>query len=51
VVTLTGQLDTRTDAVLAAQFVERLDGVVEVVDRLTWETDARPSDLDVAHLY
>lgn len=51
VVTLAGQLDTRTDAVLTVRFVERLDGVVEVVDRLTYEVDAHPSDLDVAHLY
>lgn len=51
VVTLAGQLDTRTDAILAVRFVERLDGVVEVIDRLTYEVDARAADLDVAHLY
>ena len=36
VVTLSGQLDTRADTQLAAQFVERLEGVVAVVDRLTY---------------
>jgi CBS domain-containing protein len=51
VVTLAGQLDTRTDAVLAARFVERLEGVVGVVDRLTYAVDAHDSDLDVAPLY
>ena len=51
VVTLVGQLDTRTDAVLAVRFVERLEGVVGVVDRLTYAVDAHDSDLDVAPLY
>jgi CBS domain-containing protein len=51
VVTLAGQLDTRTDAVLAVRFVERLEGVVGVVDRLTYAVDAHDSDLDVAPLY
>ncbi len=51
VVTLTGQLDTRTDAVLAVQFVERLEGVAGVVDRLSYAVDAHDSDLDVAPLY
>lgn len=51
VVTLAGQLDTRTDAVLAVQFIERLEGVVGVVDRLTYQVDAHDSDLDVAPLY
>ncbi len=51
VVTLAGELDTRTDAVLAVRFVERLEGVVGVVDRLTYAVDPHDSDLDVAHLY
>ena len=51
VVTLAGQLDTRTDALLAVRFVERLEGVVGVVDELTYATDAHDSDLDVAPLY
>jgi CBS-domain-containing membrane protein len=51
VVTVAGQLDTRTDAVLAVRFIERLEGVVGVVDRLTYAVDAHDSDLDVAPLY
>jgi CBS-domain-containing membrane protein len=51
VVTIAGQLDTRTDAELAVRFVERLEGVVGVVDRLTYVVDAHDSDLDVAPLY
>lgn len=49
--TLDGQLGTRTDAVLAARFVERVEGVVRVVDRLRWQADAHDADLDVAPLH
>jgi CBS domain-containing protein len=51
VVTVAGQLDTRTDAELAVRFIERLEGVVGVVDRLSYAVDARDADLDVAPLY
>jgi len=44
VVTLTGELDTRADAVLAVRFVERLEGVVGVVDQLTYKVDERTAD-------
>jgi CBS domain-containing protein len=50
VVTLCGQLDTRADAELAVRFVERLEGVVAVVDRLTYRFDERLADTDVAPL-
>ena len=50
VVTLCGQLDTRADAELAVRFVERLEGVVSVVDRLTYRFDERLADTDVAPL-
>ncbi len=41
VVTLTGELDTHMDAELAVRFVERVEGVVDVVDRLSWRVDDR----------
>ena len=50
VVTLCGQLDTRADAELAVRFVERLEGVVAVVDRLAYRFDERLADTDVAPL-
>ena len=50
VVTLSGQLDTRADAQLAARFVERLEGVVAVVDRLTYRYDERLADTKTAPL-
>jgi CBS domain-containing protein len=50
VVTLSGQLDTRADAELAVRFVERLEGVVAVVDRLTYQFDERLADSNVAPL-
>ncbi len=49
VVTLTGQLDTRVDMELTVRFVERLEGVVEVRDRLSCLADH--TLLDVAPLY
>lgn len=51
VVTMTGEVDTRVDAVLAVRFVERLEGVVEVVDHLSFRVDDRDATLDVAPLY
>jgi len=50
VVTLSGQLDTRADAELAVRFVERLEGVVAVVDRLTYQFDERLADTNIAPL-
>jgi CBS domain-containing protein len=50
VVTLAGQLDTRADAEMAVRFVERLEGVVAVVDRLTYRYDERLADSEVAPL-
>ena len=38
-VVLTGQLETRSDAELLVRLARRLDGVVSVQDRLTWEID------------
>ena len=44
VVTLTGQLDTRADAELAARLTERVEGVICVIDRLRYRVDERPAD-------
>lgn len=49
VVTLTGELDTRVDVELAVRFVERLEGVVGIDDRLSCLVDH--TLLDVAPLY
>ncbi len=38
-VVLTGQLETRSDANLLVELTRRLDGIVSVQDRLTWEVD------------
>lgn len=51
VVTLAGTVGTRADARLAVRFAERLEGVVGVVDRLTYEVDERVADSAVAPLY
>jgi CBS-domain-containing membrane protein len=51
VVTLEGELETRADAVVAVRFVERLDGVVGVVDRLRFRIDERLDDSRVAPLW
>ncbi|MFF8428063.1 CBS domain-containing protein [Streptomyces sp. NPDC016566] len=54
VVTLTGQLERRSDAALAVGLTRRLDGVVDVVDHLTYRFDDRhaqpagPADRGVA---
>jgi CBS-domain-containing membrane protein len=50
VVTLCGQLDTRADTELAVRFVERLEGVVAVDDRLTYSFDERLADSNIAPL-
>jgi CBS domain-containing protein len=50
VVTLTGQLDTRADTEMALRFVERLEGVVAVIDRLTYRYDERLADSNIAPL-
>ncbi|MFB7504836.1 CBS domain-containing protein [Streptomyces broussonetiae] len=41
VVTLTGQLEHRSDATMAVALARRLDGVVDVVDHLTYRFDDR----------
>jgi CBS-domain-containing membrane protein len=51
VVTMTGQVSTRSEAHLAVDFVQRLEGVVAVVDQLTCEVDERVSDAQVGPLY
>lgn len=51
VVTLSGEIDTRTDAVLAVRFAERMEGVVEVVDRLRHRVDDRVASLPIDPLY
>ena len=38
-VTISGRLETRSDAELLVELTKRLDGVVSVVDSLTWEFD------------
>jgi osmotically-inducible protein OsmY len=48
VVTLTGDLDIRADAQMAVRFVERIEGVVAVIDRLTYRYDERLADRNIA---
>ena len=50
VVTLTGELDTRTDAEVAVALTSRTEGVVDVVDRLTWQVQDRPDTIPVRSL-
>jgi CBS-domain-containing membrane protein len=47
VVTLTGELDTRAETELAARLVERVEGVVSVVDLLRYRVDERLADATV----
>jgi hypothetical protein len=47
VVTLTGELDTRTDAEVAGAHAHRGKGRVDVVDRLTWQVQDRPDTIPV----
>ncbi|GGL13670.1 hypothetical protein Sme01_70030 [Sphaerisporangium melleum] len=42
VVTLEGTMDRRSNAHIAARAVLRVNGVVDVIDRLTWEEDDSP---------
>ncbi|MGP3919037.1 CBS domain-containing protein [Nonomuraea sp. 10N515B] len=39
VVTLSGQMDRRTEAGIAARMTGRVNGVVDVIDKLTWKHD------------
>ncbi|MEU2896418.1 CBS domain-containing protein [Streptomyces sp. NPDC001273] len=52
VVTLSGQLERRSDITIAVAMTGRVDGVVAVVDRLTYridDTHVRPADQAVLH--
>lgn len=51
VVTLTGELDTRMDAHVAVRLVERVEGVVAVVDHLSFRTDERVADASATPMY
>ena len=50
VVTLTGALDTHGDAEVAVALVSRIEGVVAVVDELTWKVPDRPETIPVRDL-
>ncbi|GAA1682799.1 CBS domain-containing protein [Nonomuraea maheshkhaliensis] len=39
VVTLSGRMERRAEAAIAVRMTGRVNGVVDVVDRLTWKTD------------
>ncbi|WP_240972398.1 CBS domain-containing protein [Nonomuraea composti] len=39
VVTLSGWMERRTEAAIAVRMTRRVNGVVDVIDRLTWKTD------------
>ena len=51
VVTLTGELDTRMDAHVAVRLIERVEGVVAVVDHLSFRTDERVADAGATPMY
>lgn len=51
VVTLTGELDTRLDAQVAVRLIERIEGVVAVVDHLRFRTDERVADASATPMY
>jgi osmotically-inducible protein OsmY len=51
VVTLDGELDTHADTELAVRLVERVEGVVTVVDRLRYRLDERLADAVVHPLF
>ena len=51
VVTLTGELDTRLDAQVAVRLIERVEGVVAVVDHLRFRTDERVADAGATPMY
>jgi len=50
VVTLTGELNTQGDAEVAVETVRRMEGVVDVVDELTWQVPDRPETIPVRDL-
>lgn len=50
VVTLTGDVDTRVDAEVAVARTRGVEGVVDVVDRLTWQVQDRPDTIPVRSL-
>jgi CBS domain-containing protein len=50
VVTLTGELDTHGDAEVAVEMARRVEGVVDVVDELTWQVPDRPETIPVRDL-
>ena len=50
VVTLAGELDTHGDAEVAVEMVRRVEGVVDVVDELTWQVPDRPETIPVRDL-
>ena len=39
IVTLSGRMDRRTETAIAVRMSSRVNGVVDVVDKLTWKTD------------
>ena len=49
-VTLTGELDTHADAEVALAMVHRVEGVVDVVNQLTWQVADRPETIPVRDL-
>jgi CBS-domain-containing membrane protein len=51
IVVLEGELETRADAELAVRFVERVEGVVSVVDLLRYRVDERLADASVLPRY
>jgi CBS domain-containing protein len=51
VVTLTGELDTRLDAQVAARLSRQVEGVVAVVDHLRFRTDERVTDARAMPMY
>ena len=51
VVTLTGELDTRLDTQVAVRLIERVEGVVAVVDHLRFHTDERVADPNTTPTY
>jgi CBS domain-containing protein len=50
VVTLTGALDTHGDAEVVVALVSRIEGVVDVVDRLSWRVPDSPETIPVRDL-
>jgi CBS domain-containing protein len=43
VVTLSGRMERRSEAEIAVRLVQRVNGVVDVVDKLTWDEDDTPA--------